>query len=207
MRIVDSHRRGGRLWILMDGAVPGRREGYTLGLEELLLRAADRKVDIVAISAGKPGDQSAELLELLRGLSRMGKRVELSISPLLPELIEETAGLVDAYVFNCDPEGEGDGPCMASPDFHRSLGSLIGKEVVVRRSVCRDSPGLDEVCALGEAVSSVASMAVLQQDPDGACSQPGSSEERMLVLGRELARHVGTVVLRGDGFRVELSRR
>ncbi len=207
MRIVDSYRKGGRLWILMFDPEPRGRGGFEVGIDDLLLRSAERKVDIVAINAGRPGDQSAALLELLQGLSRMGKRVELSISPLLPDLIAETVGLVSTYVFNCDIEGEDEEEFSCSPDFHCSLGCLIGRNVVVRKSVGGVSPGIDEVSALGEAVSSVASMAVLQQDLDGTGDGKGPSEERMLMLGRELARHVGTVVLRGDGFRVELSSR
>ncbi len=214
MRIADVYRRGNRLRLILDDhnemcRSPDRSQDLTI--EELLIIASERRVSIVSIDADSPIMETENLLELLIGLKRMGKNVELSLSPLLSDLIERTLDMVGSYILDCDPEGSED-DFLSNPELHRSLATLIGRNVIIRKTIGFKEPSIEEVVRLGESVSSVAKTAILHQHgmahgtASSSMSTDIASEDRMLKLGRALSYHVTHVILRGEGFRVELNR-
>ncbi len=216
MRIADAYRRGNRLWLILDDctdAYQSADRSQDLAMDAVLIKASERRVNTVSINASSLGEGSEDLISLLVGLKRMGKNVELSISPLLSDIIEKTLGMVGSYVLDCDPAGN-DEDFLSDPELHRSLATLLGRNVIIRKTIGSDEPTLEEIERLGEAVASVAKTAILHQNGMGSIhgmvsrSIPDNiaSEDRMLKLGRALSYHVPHVILRGEGFRVELNR-
>ncbi|GEM_PF-2342997 len=216
MIIAEAYRRGNRLWLILGNnnelcRSPDGSEDLTV--EDLLIKASERRVDTVSIRADPSEDESEGLLELLSGLKRMGKSVELSVSPLRSDLIGKTLDMVRKYMLECNPEGSEE-DFLSDPELHRSLATLMGRNVTLRKAIGSSEPSLEDVVRLGESAASVAKTAILHQQGMGSVHGIASStipsdiagEDRLLKLGRALSHHVPHVILRGEGFRVELNR-
>lgn len=207
MNGVHYERKGGvlRITLVSDEDIPDIR------LDELLLMAADPRVDTVSVVSRRlEGDQQV-LEDILNGLKRMAKNVELTVPAIPSSQIENTQEMAQSFILECN-DGLPLSELLEDTDFHRTLGLLIGRPVTIRRCIGHTEPDEDQMRRLGEAVASVARIAVLHQCAIGPDGKDGHdqvdslvSEDRMIHLGRIMARYVPRVILRGSGFRVELS--
>mgnify|MGYP005835975533 CR=1 FL=1 len=200
-----------------------RRERKDYTFEQVLEFLADPKVDEVYLGGAEPGVQKKEILELLRRLKRMNKKVTLKTSGMYPELVRETVGLVNRYVIEvkcplddlaCTSEltGLSRERTQKYLDALRStLDILKGQKVRVWVRVIPGFATLEGMEAIGRQVSEVATEVTLHQflsnpendAPFKGISKPGPSEAEMVAMARLIVKHVTRVVVQGKGFMSE----
>jgi len=190
-------------------------------LQEVLELIADPKVEEVYIGGAEPTVQKKELMELLRRLQRMNRRVTLKTNGHDPQFLRDSLGLVDMYILEIKCPLD-DLDCIAtltglSRERAEKYASLLKQSLEVLRGAkvriwIRVIPGyvtLDKVERLGDQIAGTATEVYLIQflsapendAPFDGIDTPSPAEGEMVAMARRLLEFVPNVYVRGRDFK------
>ncbi|MCJ7517335.1 MAG: radical SAM protein [Methanomassiliicoccales archaeon] len=186
---------------------------------------ADPAIEEVYIGGAEPTIQKRELMELLRCLRRMNRRITLKTSGNDPAFLKDTIGLVDKYIVEVKCPLDDIDSCSSLiglsvektrrylDSLRRSLDVLSGQRLRVWIRVIPGHFDEDKIDRIGKQISGKTHEALLYQfmsnpandAPFEGITEPGPSETEMVSFARQLVRYVPKVIVQGRGFEDEFS--